>query len=731
MLLRLGRGMSAVSSALPSFSFANMADLVFWVDAGNSDTITQSSTLVSQIDDQSPNGFHAVSSGADRPITNVSSMNGVNALSFDGTTFLTSDSLSTYPSGNDQPLSLHLTFKANSSAGTQVITGFGDSSSTMPLFWFGIYAGDFIFTKRDDSNSQIINTVAAADTQEHALSIVHTGQAVTVWLDGFKVIDNEACNAGTASFDQFTLGALRRNSGEEQNFIGLIGEALIFSRTNTESETRKIQNTLMSKWAGLPGAYDFFLIAGQSNAEGRGASGSAPAVIRGAGYLADGAGNITALADPVGGASTGSAWPAFANEWFSITGRSAVFVEQATGGTGLQAATTGPDDWSGSGGLYDASVTAANNALFDLTADFTASRASVNVLWVQGESDAAQTNGTTITASGYQTELEALIGNYKSALGTTNFFISELGRQDNGLLESEYSDIGNAQLSAAANISYAYVVFTDAKYFPEEGKMDDNLHYNQSGLNEMGTMMARVASNPLAPFTPELIYDLVSWHSDDTIVDNSGNVNAWNDKSGSVHITESTNAPSYVSGPPSAARFDGSDDGLDYTGNPYTYGPMWIMAFHKPDTTNQASQIIAGNQGSGVGQNRAYIFNQGVDFGDTNLLHPSPVSGSYIIQAARVEGTGTTAQYISLNGGAETSGAVTRSNIASNFAIGRYANLGGFNYDGEIAEIILGNGMFYGTRRVKLEGYLAHKYDMADLLPGEHAYKNGAPLASG
>ncbi|MDH5721826.1 MAG: sialate O-acetylesterase [Alphaproteobacteria bacterium] len=731
MLIRLGRGMNSVSSAPSPFSFASLADLVFWINPADGSTITQSSNLVSQINDLSSNGFHATSISADRPLTNAATMNGQNALSFDGTTFLTSDSLSTYPNGNDKPFSMHLTFKANSTAGTQVIAGFGVSSGANPLFWFGISGGNFTFTKRDDSGLQSITTIAAADLENHTVSILHTGLAVTIWLDGLKVIDSAASDVGLVSLNQFTIGALRRNIGEEQNFTGLIGEILVFNRFNSLSETKTIQNILMDKWTGLPKAYDFFLIAGQSNAEGRGASASAPAVTKGAGYLADGAGNITALADPVGGAITGSAWPAFANEWFARTGRSAVFIEQATGGAGLLAATGSPN-WSTTGTLYGASVTAANNALSDLANIFTPDISSINVLWAQGETDAVNINGTTITAALYQTELETLIANYKTDLGINYFFISEIGRQNDGLLDTEHSDIGNAQLSAAANISYAYVVFADAKYFPEESKMTDNLHYNQAGLNEMGTIMARAASNPLALFTPEFVYTLATWHSDETIVDNSGIVNTWSDKSGNaINVTEFTNPPAFVSGMPDAVRFDGSNDGLQYSGALYSLSPMWMVAFHNPDTTNQATQIIAGNQGSGVSKNRAYMFNQGVDFGDTNLLHPSPVSGSYIIQAARVEGTGITTQYISLNGGAETSGSVTRNGIASNFSIGQYAVLGGFHYDGDLSEVLTGLGAFYGKRREKIEGYLAHKYGMTSILPSGHPYKSSPPLVQG
>ena len=79
-------------------------------------------------------------------------------------------------------------------------------------------------------------------------------------------------------------------------------------------------------------AYDVFVVAGQSNAKGRGTAEEAPEVPAGAAYEATPQGEIRALADPVGGANTGSAWPAFANAYTAATGRGVVIIGMAAGG---------------------------------------------------------------------------------------------------------------------------------------------------------------------------------------------------------------------------------------------------------------------------------------------------------------------------------------------------------------------------------------------------------------
>ena len=56
--------------------------------------------------------------------------------------------------------------------------------------------------------------------------------------------------------------------------------------------------------------YDFFVVAGQSNAKGQGNASSSLRPDVGEGYAISRTGDITYLEDPFGNAETGSAWPA-------------------------------------------------------------------------------------------------------------------------------------------------------------------------------------------------------------------------------------------------------------------------------------------------------------------------------------------------------------------------------------------------------------------------------------
>ena len=79
---------------------------------------------------------------------------------------------------------------------------------------------------------------------------------------------------------------------------------------------------------------DVFAIAGQSNAVGEGNESSGPAVAAGTAYQFF-KGTISSADDPVGGASTGSAWPQFAISYNAATKRRIGLVPTAVGGTAL------------------------------------------------------------------------------------------------------------------------------------------------------------------------------------------------------------------------------------------------------------------------------------------------------------------------------------------------------------------------------------------------------------
>lgn len=247
---------------------------------------------------------------------------------------------------------------------------------------------------------------------------------------------------------------------------------------------------------------DFFVIVGQSNAEGRGDSALSPAAPNG--IYVNSSGDITALADPVGGAITGSMWPTFSNEWYALTGRKSAFIERATGGTALIPDQAG-SNWSPSGTLRAATITAATTALNAIIASSEYSLGNVYFLWCQGESEAQAINGTTITGAIYKSALEALAYYFKSQMPSmVTMGVIQTGRYSTNGQAANWASIRQAQDDACASSEYLTMLYRGAASAVVMGQMADTVHWTQALLNIAGTAAARELVNgptgiPAAP----------------------------------------------------------------------------------------------------------------------------------------------------------------------------------------------------------------------------------------
>lgn len=246
----------------------------------------------------------------------------------------------------------------------------------------------------------------------------------------------------------------------------------------------------------LNGAFVAMMIAGQSNAEGRGASASSPAVTKGAAFFYPG---FTKLADPVGGASTGSAWPACANELYALSGTKSIWRECATGGVSVL--TNESPNWNVAGTLLPAAISdfnamvAAMEAAPGITKPF-----KKYCWWAEGETAARLITDGNATIGQYQTALAATLAALKDGCGFDGVFITELGAMGDGTREAAYAAIRQAQHDLAAAVNYVFVTYTGCKDFPGLGMMNaDNLHYLQTGYNAMGTGNAQGADPIISP----------------------------------------------------------------------------------------------------------------------------------------------------------------------------------------------------------------------------------------
>lgn len=248
---------------------------------------------------------------------------------------------------------------------------------------------------------------------------------------------------------------------------------------------------------GLSNTVDLFICCGQSNAQGLGNSAQSPASPNNL-YITGT--TISTLADPVGNANTGSAWPAFANEWNVQTGNRAAIVARGVNGSFLL---NSGANWSPSGTLRAAAVTACNDAITAINAS-SYTLGNVYFVWLQGESEATTLNGTTITAALYEQALEDLADYFKAQVPSMQglYVINISGRGGSSSLVTKvdavhlgFEEIRAAQVRAVADNANLFTAYDGTYHFLARGLLPDGLHYSQTGYNLTGLMAARGVAN--------------------------------------------------------------------------------------------------------------------------------------------------------------------------------------------------------------------------------------------
>lgn len=237
---------------------------------------------------------------------------------------------------------------------------------------------------------------------------------------------------------------------------------------------------------------DVFVIGGQSNATGHGTGG--PAIPSGIAlkYFNDTLSSATG--DPIG--STGTAWPAFARRWYSITGRKICFVPAAVSGSALlPAAAAGFGDWSSSGSLFSAMTDKVTDAMSALSlAGWEPSFRGM--LWSQGEAEAVAMSLGKVTAASYKAALENLVDRFVAAFPLSNLFIIQTGNRKN-VSSAPYETVRSIQEGVAASKENAAVVHMTAYEFVGLGWLapGSDIHWSQTGLNHVGKHSAEAIAS--------------------------------------------------------------------------------------------------------------------------------------------------------------------------------------------------------------------------------------------
>ncbi|WP_058567239.1 sialate O-acetylesterase [Haloferax marisrubri] len=248
---------------------------------------------------------------------------------------------------------------------------------------------------------------------------------------------------------------------------------------------------------------DFYLVAGQSNAVGKGTAAESPTPNPGTAFEFNGS-SLVAVEDPVGGhfdgtvtADTGSMWPAFCREYVRLTGRHVAFVQFAAGGTAQAAeAGSGSGNWDVDGDLREGAADAAERALAHLAMEDYVVNVG-GVLWSQGTRDAKAIDNGRLTAETYRGALETLLTYFRARLGVDlPFHIIQTGTPNDGDTEG-FRAVREAQRAVVADNAHTYLASSLAETFASTGRMQDRVHYTQEGYNDLGRDVASTVTETL------------------------------------------------------------------------------------------------------------------------------------------------------------------------------------------------------------------------------------------
>lgn len=200
-------------------------------------TITEASGLVSQLDDLSGNDNHATQKlGSVQPITGTHTINGLNALYYGNLAYLAiSSGLFDFTENDNTVFIVHALDEATATTNNQFLL------ITNSYYDIG-YKTTYLRGRHDSSSISSLTLTPDGDAHIAALRREDTTSAI-VSLDGVE--GNTSIASDVTGNTYIHIGSKYSNHG---NFLGSIGEVIIYGRALTSSEMNQVGQYLSAKW---------------------------------------------------------------------------------------------------------------------------------------------------------------------------------------------------------------------------------------------------------------------------------------------------------------------------------------------------------------------------------------------------------------------------------------------------------------------------------------------------
>jgi hypothetical protein len=228
---------------------------VLWLDAADTATITESSGSVSQWNDKSGNGRNVTqSNGANQPITGTRTLNGLNAIDFNGTSSILQRSSTSLVNQTDGLWTVFAVVVPDTLSGVRhVINSDPGSPDPRPAQFLRFNDSTAESIRVDTFSGNIAVRIASklsAATTGIACLMRATLDASNIQIVTNKVAGSAVASTGGTSPSAVTLdiGARFAASLVQTVFDGMICEIVTFDRALTTNDIDLVETYLATKW---------------------------------------------------------------------------------------------------------------------------------------------------------------------------------------------------------------------------------------------------------------------------------------------------------------------------------------------------------------------------------------------------------------------------------------------------------------------------------------------------
>lgn len=254
------------------FAPTDLPNLGSWYDPNDAANRTIVSTAFSALaNKQGTSGRNlAQATSGSRPalVTGGSGINGLDAMSYDGSAdWLGHSAPNLYAAGactiaavfRASPQTDKHTIGETSAGATNICSYYRTQNPNVngaPDAYIQVDGGNVRYGGFGDGTVALLES----SVDNHVLVMVDSGTALTHYVDGFQSSTHTFTRSTLSALDSFTLGCLRFNGGTFGFFSGLMGEVVCCTSALGTTDRQKLEGYLAHKWGAadeLDGAHPY------------------------------------------------------------------------------------------------------------------------------------------------------------------------------------------------------------------------------------------------------------------------------------------------------------------------------------------------------------------------------------------------------------------------------------------------------------------------------------------